>query len=65
MWFVVGLHEMRMILPSFHKLPLSLANLLMQHSELLECFDLPPLEAIDLGFPRMRQCLVLGLMCPN
>ncbi len=53
-WFVVGLHEMRMIPPSFHKLPTSLANRLTECSELCTCFCLPPLEIINLGIPRRR-----------
>jgi hypothetical protein len=53
-WFVVGLHETRTIPPSFPKLPPSLANLLTQRSELVDRFNSPPLEAINLGLPRTR-----------
>jgi len=53
-WFVVGPHEMHMILLSFHKLNPSLVKLLMHCSELLECFFVPSLEVINLGLPRLR-----------
>jgi hypothetical protein len=53
-WFVVRFHEMRPIPPSFRKLPPSLTNLLAQRSELLESFNSPPLEVINLGLPRTR-----------